>query len=121
MLPVGVVGSLAHDAEIAVAAVTGVRDASAIGIDVESIATLEREVADLILRSDDQVHDATLALVLKEAAYKAWSTVGGRLLGHHDMSVAIGDDSTFSATVHPDGVVLPGRYAECETSGWRWW
>lgn len=117
VLPDGVVGSLAHDHDVAVAAVSRDTALVAIGVDVEPMRPLERGVAALILRPDEHGLDAHLAFVLKEAAYKAWSRSGGRFLDHQDVRLEVGDDGTFTADVVDDGVRLSGRYA---AAGDRW-
>lgn len=58
VLPTGFVGSLAHDREVAIAAVAPSDGVSAIGIDVEPVQQLEIQVADLVVRTDDIVPDA---------------------------------------------------------------
>lgn len=115
VLPHGVVGSLAHDREVAVAAITSDPAVAALGVDVEDDATLSDGMARLILRPDERGLDAHLAFCLKEAAYKAWSTLGGRLIDHHDARLStIGD----AFTAEMDGrLVVPGRFTH---AGSRW-
>ena len=107
--PAGFCGSLAHDDRCAVAAVTDDPSIRALGIDVEPTVPLGRELAVLILRPDEGALDAHLAFSLKEAAYKAWSALGGRLLDHLDVRVAVQGDR-FEAVVVDDGVRLEGRF-----------
>ena len=109
VLPEGFRGSLAHDEELAIAAVSDDPTVLAIGIDLEPATPLESDLAGLILRPDEDVLDAHLAFTLKEAAYKAWSTMGGRLLDHADVRLNVAPD-TFRAEVVPDGVTLTGRW-----------
>jgi enterobactin synthetase component D len=108
--PAGFCGSLAHDDCYAVAAVTDDPTIRAIGIDVEPTAALGPGLAALILRRDEGALDAHLAFSLKEAAYKAWSAMGGRLLDHLDVRVTVHDDR-FDAVVVDDGVRFDGRFA----------
>ena len=108
VLPAGVRGSLAHDRELAVAAVSDQAGVRAIGVDVEPATALEPAVAALVLRSDEPGLDAHLAFTMKEATYKAWSALGGRLLDHHDVRLAISGRS-FRAEVLPDGTSFDGR------------
>lgn len=110
LLPPGVVGSLAHDELVAVAAVSRDPSVKSLGIDVEPTDPLAAEMARVILRDDEREMDAHLAFALKEAAYKAWSTGGGRMLGHHEVRLSV-DGSWFTATVLPDERQLRGRYA----------
>jgi 4'-phosphopantetheinyl transferase EntD len=115
VLPGGFVGSLAHDRAMAVAAVTRDPAIAALGIDVEGDAPLDAGMARIILRPDEAGLDAHLAFCLKEAAYKAWSTLGGRMLDHHDVRLDLADDA-FSADL--DGrTSVRGRFIKV---GARW-
>lgn len=116
VLPPDVVGSLAHDNDVAVAAVASAAEFAALGIDIERTEELEPEIVRTILRPDDEVGDPMLAFVLKEAAYKAWSGLGGRMLDHHEVRLDVAG-AAFTATVKPDGVTLRGRLAR---SGKSW-
>ncbi len=107
--PAGFCGSLAHDDRYAVAAVTDDPAIRALGIDVEPTVPLGRDLAALILRQDEGALDAHLAFSLKEAAYKAWSGLGGRLLDHLEARVTVHGDR-FEALVVDDGVRLHGRF-----------
>ena len=44
---------------------------------------------------------------MKEAAYKAWSTMGGPLLDHHDVQLTVTGDA-FTAEISTDAVFLHG-------------
>jgi 4'-phosphopantetheinyl transferase EntD len=109
VLPASSVGSLAHDRAVAVAAISRDPSVTAIGIDVEPDEMLTDDLSRVILRADEAGLDAHLAFALKEAAYKAWSNTGGRMLDHHDVRLAL-DGERFSATVLPDGRRLDGRF-----------
>ena len=63
-----------------------------------------------VLRADEAGIDTHLAFSLKEAAYKAWSATGGRLLDHHEVRLTIGVGH-FDAVVVDDGVTFAGRFA----------
>ncbi|MET0471606.1 MAG: 4'-phosphopantetheinyl transferase superfamily protein, partial [Xanthobacteraceae bacterium] len=75
--PAGIVGSLAHDSRVAVAAVGMRADVGALGIDVEPAECLPSELLDLVvtpqerLNLDDDVYRGRLLFVAKEAVYKA--------------------------------------------------
>jgi 4'-phosphopantetheinyl transferase EntD len=75
--PVGVVGSLAHDDEIAVAAVGLRRDFASVGIDVERAGALPSGMLALVAtqserrRIGDDLVKAKLLFAVKEAVYKA--------------------------------------------------
>jgi 4'-phosphopantetheinyl transferase EntD len=115
-LPPGLRGSLAHDREVAVAAVSDDPRVLALGIDVEPATPLTADVARVVLRPDEAGLDAHQAFTLKEAAYKAWSTLGGRMLDHHDVRLTV-RDGTFTAEVIDDGSAFTGRWAH---AGGRW-
>lgn len=108
VLPPGVAASLAHDRDVVVAAVSRTPGV-VLGIDVEPVTPLTPEVAELVLRADEAGIDAHLAFVLKEAAYKAWSRRGGRMLEHHEVRLTV-DPRVFSAEVVDEGVRLDGSY-----------
>jgi 4'-phosphopantetheinyl transferase EntD len=110
-LPDGVTATLAHDRDVAVAAVTTRPRCRALGIDIEPATTLDEDVARLICGAQERHLDAHLVFVLKEAAYKAWSSSGGRMLEHSEVSVDVDPSgSYFTATVTPDEASFAGRY-----------
>jgi len=111
VLPHQAVASLAHDRELAVAAVSTTSVVRALGIDVEPADPIAAEVAALILRPDESGIDAHLAFTVKEAVYKAWSRLGGRMLDHQEVRIEI-TGTTFAAIVLPDGVEIAG---DCDT------
>lgn len=96
LFPSAVVGSLSHDDGIALGAIASASDVAAIGIDVEIERELPGDMEALIVRPDDMSPDAISAFVAKEAAYKAWSSLGGAMLEHHDVHVRI-DGSSYVA------------------------
>jgi 4'-phosphopantetheinyl transferase EntD len=112
--PAGVVLSLAHDPQVAVAAVADQRLVDALGIDVEPDTPLDDAMAAAILRPDEEGLDAHLAFSLKEAVYKAWSNTGGRLLDHHDVRILSADAGTgrFVAVEVAEAHRFAGRYAQ---------
>ena len=109
-MPTQVVASLAHDRAFAVATLGAATEVTALGIDVEPAGAMAPGVAALVLRPDEDL-DPRVAFVLKEAAYKAWSGLGGPLLSFHDVRLRV-SGSTFTASVHPFDVVLEGRWAD---------
>jgi 4'-phosphopantetheinyl transferase EntD len=113
--PDGTVGTLAHDQDIAVAATAHDASCRALGIDIEPTTELEADLVALICRPEERHLDAHLVFVLKEATYKAWSSLGGRMLEHREVSVRI-DHHTgeFAATTLPDAVDFTGRYVTVE-------
>jgi enterobactin synthetase component D / holo-[acyl-carrier protein] synthase len=107
--PAGFCGSLAHDDRYAVGAVTDDPAIRALGIDIEPTVPLALDLAALILRPDEDGLDAHLAFSLKEAAYKAWSAMGGRILDHLEVRVSV-DGGRFEALVVDDGARFEGRF-----------
>jgi 4'-phosphopantetheinyl transferase EntD len=91
--PAGIVGSLAHDSRVAVAAVGMRADVGALGIDVEPAECLPSELLDLVvtpqerLNLGDDVYRGRLLFVAKEAVYKAVHPLDQTFLEHHDVEV----------------------------------
>jgi 4'-phosphopantetheinyl transferase EntD len=102
-------GSLAHDDRWVVAAITRDPRVAALGIDIEPLTPLSADVAAAILRPEERSIDAHLAFVLKEAAYKAWSALGGGMLDHHDVLVRV-DGPRFRAWVLEGRTAVDGRF-----------
>ena len=106
--PGEVVGSLAHDAAVAVAAVALRHDYSGLGIDVEPNEPLDRDLVAIVAtaaerrRICDDPHRARLLFVVKEAVYKAVYPLDRRFLDHHDVDVCL---STCRALVQGGRVV----------------
>jgi 4'-phosphopantetheinyl transferase EntD len=115
VFPDGVVASLAHDDVYAVAAASDLPDL-ALGVDVEPSGQLDDRMSAMILRPDETGLDAHLAFALKEAAYKTWSSCGGRMLEHHDVRITVAA-SEFTAEVVADAVLIRGRYSHADD---RW-
>ena len=88
----------------------------ALGIDVEPATELEPEIARMVLRPDESALDAHHAFTMKEAAYKAWSTLGGRILDHHDVRLSL-DGDRLPAEVVDRGAMFEGRTV---AAGGRW-
>jgi 4'-phosphopantetheinyl transferase EntD len=95
--PPGVVGSLAHDSRVAVAAVGMGRDVGAIGIDVEPAESLPPELLDLVatpqerLRLGDDPYQGRLLFVAKEAVYKAVYPLDQTFLDHQDVQISFAE------------------------------
>jgi 4'-phosphopantetheinyl transferase EntD len=113
VFPAGVRGSLAHDRTFAVAAVTRDPSISSIGIDIEPTTALGPTVSSSILRRDERDLDAHLAFALKEATYKAWSGLGGRMLDFHEVRLDVAD-FRFRAEVVADATRFHGTFATTE-------
>jgi 4'-phosphopantetheinyl transferase EntD len=93
MWPAGIIGSLAHDARVAVAAVGMRADVDALGIDVEPAECLPSELLDLVATPQERLnlgYDAyhgRLLFVAKEAVYKAVHPLDQTFLEHHDIEI----------------------------------
>lgn len=93
--PSGIVGSLAHDAEVAVAAVALGRDFLGIGVDVEPNEPLDPDLVDMVATPRERQtvgSDAVrgrLLFAIKEAVYKAVNPIDGVFLEHHDVEVSL--------------------------------
>jgi 4'-phosphopantetheinyl transferase EntD len=100
--PEGIVGSLAHDAEIAIAAVGLRRNFLGIGVDVEPAEPLPADLLPIVATPaerqaiGDDLSLGRLLFSIKEAVYKAVHPLDGVFLDHHDVEVSLGA-STASA------------------------
>jgi 4'-phosphopantetheinyl transferase EntD len=94
-----------------VAAVAPADVAAAIGVDIEPATELDDGLSRIVLRPDEEGIDAHLAFTLKEAVYKAWSGLGGRLLEHHEVRLSLGPSGSFRGEEVGGGLSLAGRYA----------
>jgi len=95
--PKGIVGSLAHDAAVAVAAVAMNRDVAALGIDVEPAEVLPPDLLEIVAtpgelrKIGDDPYRGRLLFVAKEAVYKAVHPLDRTFLDHHDVEVDLAD------------------------------
>jgi 4'-phosphopantetheinyl transferase EntD len=91
--PDGMVGSLAHDATIAVAALAKRADYLGIGIDIEPAEPLAPDLIEMVATPTERaaVRDAPLGgrllFAIKEAVYKAAYPLDRVFLDHHDVEV----------------------------------
>lgn len=110
--PDGVLGSFAHDEEVAVAAVARSGDIAALGIDVEPADPLPSELQGLVLTKRERAQlpraswSGRLVFAAKEAVYKAIAGLDGTLLDYQDIET---DLSAGRATT--DGRCLTLRYS----------
>lgn len=114
--PEGIVGSISHCAGLCLAVVGPTRDWQGIGLDVEPLAPLERELWPSILAPDEAPADGQAALahfVAKEAAFKAQYRLSHCLFGFEVLSVAL-DGQRFSARFRRD---VPPFAAGAEIAG----
>jgi 4'-phosphopantetheinyl transferase EntD len=111
--PEDVVGSLAHDARVAVAAVAASRDVGALGIDVEPAECLPSDLLDLVatpqerLEIGDDPFQGRLLFAAKEAVYKAVYPLDRMFLEHHDVQINLANRKA---------VVRNGRIVEIRLS-----
>ena len=91
--PAGLVGSLAHSSQVAVAAMARRRDFSSVGIDVEPAEPLDADLLDLVATAHERaaiahdLHRGRLLFTVKEAVYKSVYPLDGTFLEHHDVEV----------------------------------
>ena len=91
--PDGLVGSLAHDAEIAVAAIARRHDFLSVGVDIEPAEALDSDLFELVATKTERrrVRNDGLAgrllFSVKEAVYKAVYPLDGTFLDHQDVEV----------------------------------
>jgi 4'-phosphopantetheinyl transferase EntD len=110
--PSGFTGSLAHDAEIAIAAVALERDFLGVGVDVEPAEALEPELLPLIATANERKSApgdpryGRLLFAIKEAVYKAVNPIDGRFLGHHDVDVGL----EAGTAIVQQGRIVPFRF-----------
>lgn len=91
--PDGIVGSMAHDARVAVAAMARRSGFASIGVDVEPAEPLDPDLLDIVATDrerrdiqDDPLHGRVLFSV-KESVYKAVYPLDRTFLDHHDVEV----------------------------------
>ncbi len=107
--PAGVVGSLAHDRRVAVAAVGASGGFGALGIDVEPAEALPDDLLDIVTRPDERLTISgdplagRLLFAAKEAVYKAVYPLDRTFLEHHDVQIDFANRR---------GVVRNGRAVE---------
>jgi 4'-phosphopantetheinyl transferase EntD len=91
--PSEIVGSLAHDSRVAVAAVAPCREFANIGVDIEPAEALPIELLKIIATPSERsalatyVYGGRLLFAAKEAVYKAVADLDQRFLNHHDVEV----------------------------------
>jgi len=93
--PKGILGSLAHDSRVAVAAVGSPEKLTGVGIDVEPATALPSELLDLVTTPRERAmincdpYRGRLFFVAKEAVYKAVFPLNRRFLDYHEVEVDI--------------------------------
>ena len=110
--PAGIVGSLAHDSEVAVAALGRRSDYRGVGVDIEPARPLDAELLDLVATASERRAiggdplQARALFAVKEAVYKAVHPLDGIFLEHHDVEVSL---ASGTATTR-QGRVVPFRH-----------
>ena len=104
--PKGVVGSIAHSRELAIALVGRHRHFAGIGVDVERVGRTTRRVAERVLSDRERSRLAddswrTLLFSAKEAVYKAVHPLAGEFLEFRDVEIAPGNGRFAAVTTRP--------------------
>ena len=104
--PLGVIGSLAHDENVAVAAVALLGPLAGLGVDTEAAAPLPTDLVEFVLHGEERRHAVEVAgrlvFAAKEAVYKAIHPLDGSPLEYADIFVRL---DAMTATLR-DGRVL---------------
>lgn len=109
IFPEGIVGSISHSAEIAIAVVGSAAHIQMLGIDVEPVEPMEGRVVSYIALENEiaevgrhfSAQNAPLAIfVMKEAVYKAWWPKYRRLLWFSNITLSDeANDGSYRAVV----------------------
>jgi 4'-phosphopantetheinyl transferase EntD len=111
--PERIVGSLAHDAKVAIAAMAARSEFQSIGIDIEPAEPLAPDLLNIVatVKERDRIEDdpfrGRLLFSIKEAVYKAVYPLDRTFLDHHDVEVSLADGT---AVVRQGRVV---RFRHC--------
>ncbi|RUW88212.1 4'-phosphopantetheinyl transferase superfamily protein [Mesorhizobium sp. M7A.F.Ca.US.010.02.1.1] len=91
--PDGITGSLAHDDDMAVAAIAPIGDIASLGIDVEPAQPLPDDILALVTTPADRTDAADrhlagrILFAAKEAVYKAVYPLDRKVLGYEDITI----------------------------------
>ncbi|RVD57794.1 4'-phosphopantetheinyl transferase superfamily protein [Mesorhizobium sp. M2D.F.Ca.ET.185.01.1.1] len=91
--PAGIVGSIAHDDEMAVAVAARSDALKSVGVDIEPALPLPHDLRAVVAAPEDRLGDLDpnlgdrILFAVKEAAYKASFPLDGRVLGFEDIAV----------------------------------
>ncbi|WP_340163211.1 4'-phosphopantetheinyl transferase family protein [Mesorhizobium sp. NZP2298] len=102
--PDGTIGSLAHDDDMAVAAVARIGQIVSLGIDVEPALPLPDDIFALVATGADRMGSAgqrlagRLLFAAKEAVYKAVYPLDHQVLGYEDIAVDLKADRATTTT-----------------------
>ena len=102
--PLGVTGSLAHDDDMAVAAVAPISHIASLGIDVEPADPLPDDVLALVATGADQTDQVNrhlagrILFAAKEAVYKAAYPLDREVLGYENIAVDLNAGTAMTTT-----------------------
>ena len=93
--PTGIVGSLAHDSEVSVAAIASEREFLSLGVDIEPAEALDSDLVELVVTDNERRSIADdpcrgrLFFSIKESVYKTIYPLDGVFLDHQDIEVCL--------------------------------
>ena len=102
--PAGIVGSIAHDDELAVAVAARTGALRSVGVDIEPAQPLPRDLRAIVATPHDRLGDldpdlgGRILFAAKEAAYKAAFALDGRVLGFEDIAVDFSSGEAVTST-----------------------
>lgn len=104
--PKGLVGSITHSSQAALAVVASTKTVRAVGIDLEEATPLTQDLWDIVLTSSEQasIPDGATAKRIfsaKEAVYKAQFPITGRPLEFTDLTIRFEGSRILTNTHHP--------------------
>ena len=93
--PEGFVGTISHSTGLCVALAARKSDFDGIGVDIEKLVSIDREMTTLICRQDENILDkyavrenlAIFYFVAKEAFFKAYFPLSRVFIGFHDVRI----------------------------------
>lgn len=91
--PAGIIGSIAHDDDFAVAVAARSHAMRSVGVDIEPALPLPRELEAIVATPQDRLGDleagtgGRVLFAVKEAVYKASFPLDGRVLGFEDIAI----------------------------------
>lgn len=110
--PAGIVGSLAHESKVAIAAMAKQDEFLGVGADIEPAEPLDPDLLNIVAtvkereRIQDDPYRGRLLFSVKEAIYKAVYPLDGTFLDHHDVEVSLSS----GAAVVRNGRTVSFRY-----------
>ena len=110
--PQGLVGSLAHDDTVALAALASAREFTGLGIDVEPAVPLPSELIELVATPAERSRYGAAPLAghvlfaVKEAIYKARNQIDGLFLDFQDIEVELETNRGFTRNGHTVSIAV---------------